>query len=123
MATEKPRFSITVSEDMYQKINEYHHKNRFSTQTKAIASLIEKGLERLVIEDSEVARVLEKSPSVDESILEGDQRGNLRTILLENFDQLNEEGQERLVETSDDMVSSGKYIKSDPAGLGKAKNA
>ncbi len=33
----------------------------------------------------------------------------LRSILLNNFDQLNQEGQERLVETSDDMVSSGKY--------------
>lgn len=44
---------------------------------------------------------------------------SLRSTLLHNFDQLNREGQERLVETSDDMVSSGKYIKSDPAGLGK----
>lgn len=43
----------------------------------------------------------------------------LRSTLLHNFDQLNQEGRERLVETSDDMVSSGKYIKSDPAGLGK----
>lgn len=46
----------------------------------------------------------------------------LRSTLLHNFDQLNQEGRERLVETSDDMVSSGKYIKSDPNKLGKAKN-
>lgn len=45
----------------------------------------------------------------------------LRCALLHNFDQLNQEGQEKLVDTSDDMVSSGKYIKSDPAGLGKEK--
>ena len=43
----------------------------------------------------------------------------LRSTLLHNFDRLNQEGQERLVETSDDMVSSGKYIKSDPSGVGK----
>lgn len=47
----------------------------------------------------------------------------LRSTLLRNFDQLNQEGQERLVETSDDMVASGKYIKSNPDNLGKAKNA
>jgi len=47
----------------------------------------------------------------------------LRSTLLQNFDQLNQEGQERLVETSDDMVSSGKYIKIDPAELGKTKEA
>ena len=60
-----------------------------------------------------------KSPSMAEAT-PGD---NLRSILVHNFDQLNQEGQERLVETSDDMVSSGKYIKSDPNKLGKAKDA
>ena len=60
----------------------------------------------------------EKEPAPED----GDgQVGSLRSTLLHNFDRLNQEGQERLVETSDDMVSSGKYIKSDPAGLGKAK--
>lgn len=48
---------------------------------------------------------------------------SLRSTLLHNFDQLNQEGQERLVETSDDMVSSGKYIKSNTDKLGKEKNA
>ena len=47
----------------------------------------------------------------------------LRTTLLQNFDQLNQVGQERLVETSDDMVSSGKYIKSNPNQLGCEKYA
>lgn len=47
----------------------------------------------------------------------------LRSTLLYNFDQLNQEGRERLVETSDDMVSSGKYIKSNPDKLGNAKYA
>lgn len=47
----------------------------------------------------------------------------LRSTLLHNFDQLNQEGQERLVETSDDMVSSGKYKKIDPAELDKTKEA
>lgn len=55
--------------------------------------------------------VEKKSPAPAES------GGNLRAILMQNFDQLNQEGQERLVETSDDMVSSGKYIKTDSTGL------
>lgn len=41
----------------------------------------------------------------------------LRAALLRNFDQLNQEGRERLVETSDDMVASGKYIKNNPSEL------
>lgn len=47
MATTKPRFSITVSDDVYQAINEYQHENRFSTQTKAIQELISLGIESL----------------------------------------------------------------------------
>lgn len=38
--------------------------------------------------------------------------------LLALFHQLNREGRERLVEIADDMVSSGKYIKTDPSTLG-----
>lgn len=49
--------------------------------------------------------------------------GPLRSALLGNFDQLNLEGQERLVETSDDMVSSGKYKKSRAPELGAAADA
>ena len=64
-----------------------------------------------------------KSPSATEAAPGGDdpETDSLRSTLLYNFEQLNQEGRERLVETSDDMVSSGKYIKSDPAGLGKAE--
>lgn len=37
--------------------------------------------------------------------------------LLTLHRQLNEEGQEKLLSYADDLVSSGKYIKSDPLGL------
>lgn len=47
----------------------------------------------------------------------------MRSTLLHNFEQLNQEGQERLVETSDDMVSSGKYIKTSANHLGNKKYA
>lgn len=39
--------------------------------------------------------------------------------LVELYRNLNHEGQEKVLEYADDLVSSGKYIKSDPAGLGK----
>lgn len=47
----------------------------------------------------------------------------LRSTLLSNFDQLNQEGQEKLVDTSDDLVKTGKYIKSNPDKLGNKKDA
>lgn len=54
--------------------------------------------------------------------IESSPEDTLRSTLLLNFDQLNPEGQERLVETSDDMVESGKYIKNNKDKLGKAQN-
>lgn len=39
--------------------------------------------------------------------------------LLDSFRQLNEEGQEKVLDYTDDLVQSGKYIKSDPPQLGQ----
>lgn len=40
-------------------------------------------------------------------------------LLLNNFNKLNDEGKERLLNYSDDLVSSKKYIQSDTFGLDK----
>ncbi len=47
------------------------------------------------------------------------QNGEAWKKLYDYFEKLNEEGQERLMEIADDMVRSGKYIKSDKDGLAK----
>lgn len=44
-------------------------------------------------------------------------------VLVEKFSELNEEGQEKLLDYADDLVSSGKYIKNNQAGVGAAKMA
>ena len=38
-------------------------------------------------------------------------------LLLENFNKLNEEGQEKLLDLSADLVASGRYIKSNKSTL------
>ena len=48
---------------------------------------------------------------------------SLWSTLLHNFDQFNQDGQEQLEETSDDMVNSSKRIKSDPGEMGKTQGA
>lgn len=45
----------------------------------------------------------------------------LQVALLSKFEQLNQEGRERLLEIADDMVASGKYIKTHQADLGSAQ--
>lgn len=68
MATERPRFSITVSEEMYNQINQYQHENRFKTQTKAIAEILRIGLDSLTkdIGDTDKSTELEKEMSIQQ---------------------------------------------------------
>lgn len=56
----------------------------------------------------------EKTPNTTEAV-----PGEEHMIAL--YRELNHEGQEKLIDYADDLVASGKYIKSDSAGLGKAK--
>lgn len=44
-------------------------------------------------------------------------------ILIELYRELNEEGQNLVIDYTDTLVASGKYIKSDTATLGKAEDA
>ncbi|MBD5154322.1 MAG: helix-turn-helix transcriptional regulator [Oscillibacter sp.] len=56
------------------------------------------------------------APSADKSV-----PGEKQLINL--YRELNEEGQEKLVDYADDLVVSGKYIKSDKGKLGTEKQA
>lgn len=80
---------------------------------KAIARALNKTLADF---DDLPIQTIEKSPDTTESA-PGD--ASPRSTLLHNFDQLNEVGQEKLLDYADDLVASGKYIKTTLSGLGK----
>lgn len=50
MATDKPRFSITLDTDMMENVMDYKEKNKLSTQSKAIQRLIEIGIREVTAE-------------------------------------------------------------------------
>lgn len=47
MATEKPRFSVTFSDDSFMKIQKFKEENNISTQSKAVAKLVELAINEL----------------------------------------------------------------------------
>lgn len=55
---------------------------------------------------------LKKPEDKTESFKEIESLSPERRLLLENFNKLNEEGQEKLLDLSADLVASGRYIKS-----------
>lgn len=114
MATNRPRFSVTFTDDSYKKIKKYQNDHNISTQSKAVARLVEIAISEIESGNGK------KSPSTTEAA-PGDIHELLpiMTALYAAMNQLNDQGQEKVLEYADDLVSSGKYIKSDPAGLGK----
>lgn len=106
MSTERPRYTVSVDQDLFQQIEDYKFKMRYSTRSDATVDLIEKGLS--VLNEKPISQI-EKSP------VPAEPRAGENALLQRLtgcFNQLNEDGQERLAETADDMVRSGKYIKS-----------
>ena len=56
MATDKPRFTITLDEETLDRVNEYKRDNRISTQSKAISSLVKSALDDLRAEGGQINR-------------------------------------------------------------------
>lgn len=47
MATEKPRYSITVDDNLFEQIEDFRFLNRYQTRNQATIELIKLGLEKL----------------------------------------------------------------------------
>lgn len=79
MPTDKPRFSLTLPEEMYSEIIEYQHDNRLKNQTKAVVSLIEAGLNEK----------MKKNPAV---------KDDRKEKLIAMYDSLSEDNRSKLLE-------------------------
>ena len=47
MATDRPRYTVSVDDEMFRKIEDFRYKNRFPTRSEATVELIRLGLEAL----------------------------------------------------------------------------
>lgn len=100
MPTEKPRLTITVTDEERKQIEDYWHEHKMKNQTQAILSLVKIGLDE--IERSEGRPVeLQLSPKENQ--------------LLEKFRHLNSIGKQKLAVYADDLTLIAKYrADSDP---------
>lgn len=53
MPTEKPRYTITLDEEMLKKIDDFRFENRYPNRTHATLALIQLGIETLEKEQEE----------------------------------------------------------------------
>lgn len=83
MATDKPRFSITLDPEMFAEVLDYKEKHRLSTQSKAVQRLIELGI-----------RETQENPSVVLLPLATDEKQ-----LVEDYRKLNKQGRDYIRQT------------------------
>lgn len=53
MATNKPRFTITMEDDLYRQVEDYRFDHRYETKSDAVMALIKIGLQVLKEEAEE----------------------------------------------------------------------
>lgn len=63
MPTEKPRYTITLDEEMLKKIDDFRFENRFPSRTQATLELIRIGIEAL---EEQQKKVQKKKPATEE---------------------------------------------------------
>lgn len=116
MSTDKPRFSITVSEELYNSINEYQHEHRIQTQTKAVVELLKVGIEHILSDSDSVSETVneyEPEPYVQffESLSSQEQQKLLEALQaykeLDSEDRAEIRGELR--GTMSQMLKSPKY--------------
>lgn len=53
MATDKPRYTVSVDNELFQQIEDFRFEHRFQTRSEATVELIRLGLETLMKEQTE----------------------------------------------------------------------
>lgn len=68
MATEKPRYNITVDEDMFAEIERFRYENKISTRSKATVELIRIGITELLNRMNEKEAKKNKAPTAESAM-------------------------------------------------------
>lgn len=109
MATDKPRFSVTFTDDSYKKIKKYQMDNDISTQSKAVARLVEIAINEIESEsDKESMRRRELTLS-DILTSIGQQYGGNARKAFSMYVQLDERDQGEICGEMRQMLKDDKY--------------
>lgn len=93
MATDKPRLSISMDEETYEKVLAYKEENGIATQSKAIIKIMEMGLDEM---EREIAQknspgTAEAAPGEDRITMEESNRLLVSLGLIEEGQDLSDD--------------------------------
>lgn len=67
MATDKPRYTVSVDNELFQQIEDFRFEHRFQTRSEATVELIRLGLEQLKKEQEAQKKAQKNKPSSEET--------------------------------------------------------
>lgn len=67
MATEKPRYSITLDDEMFKEIEDFRFEHRYPNRNQATIELIRLGLEAMKKQQEEQKKAQKNKPSIEET--------------------------------------------------------
>ena len=65
MPTEKPRYTITVDDELMQRIDDFRFENRYASRSAATLELIRMGMEVLEKEQKQAKKAQKNKPTND----------------------------------------------------------
>ncbi len=81
MPTEKPRITITMTEDQLKQVEEYRFGNKMKNQTQAILSLIAMGFDELAKQNGEEKETALESEKADSKAEKEEQARIIKAVL------------------------------------------
>ena len=63
MATNKPRYTVSVDEELFQQIEDFRFERRFQTRSEATVELIRLGMEQLKKEREQAKKAQKNKPT------------------------------------------------------------
>lgn len=78
MATEKPRFSITMEESLLAEVDNFKFEHRIKNQSKAIVELVKMGMNYLAAEDAKAEEALKKASETELPVSEAKENPHIQ---------------------------------------------
>lgn len=117
MATNKPRFSVMFTNDAYKKIKKYQKENGISTQSKAVARLVEIAINEIESKVNNELLTAEEVTPRDALVSIEQQYGRNTRRALSMYIQLDQDDQGEIRGEMKQMLKDDKY-KSTPCSKG-----
>lgn len=89
MSTDRPRYTVSVDDELLKQIEDYQFEHRYKTRSSATVELIRLGIQQLMQEQPEITQ----TPTPALSLTDDEQQ------LIDDYRSLNAQGQEYIRQT------------------------